>query len=301
MNPNPADMLVFLTVVEARSFTLAADRLARTKSAISQTLSRLEEDLGCKLLYRSTRALSLTEAGAQFYAHCQDMQRCYDNALGVINTAGAATGTLTITAPHALGLPLLVPVISEFTAHFPKIDVRLISSDAAIDLIDAKIDLAVRVGEPRHQTARISKLGSIGESLYASPACINRMSGLPQQLSDLAGWGHIANDWQGNPVTYSTPDGQTLKVVPRIRCNSLPDILHLVESGAGVARLPDLAATPGQQRGSLTALMSLGAAPVYSLHQFERYPPQKVKQFIALLRTRLKTHGGKPTTGHPPR
>ncbi len=289
MNPNPADMLVFLEVVEARSFTGAADRLGRTKSAVSQTVTRLEDDLGCKLLYRSTRTLSLTEAGTRFHAHCRELRHTYDTALTDTRNAGTeGDGLLTVTAPHALSAPLMLPVITDFTQQFPKVQIRLFSSDTAMNLAEARIDLAVRVGEPKQQGARVSRLGNITESLYASPGYIAQQPPFTGDLSDLAGWDHIANDWQGNPVSYDVPKGERLKVKPRIRCNTLPDVHYLAIAGAGIALLPDIVARDAHQRGTLQAVMPMGAAPVFSVHEFGRHPPGKVKTFIEMLRARLK-------------
>ncbi len=289
MIPNPADMLVFLEVVDARSFTGAADQLGRTKSAVSQTISRLEDDLGCKLLYRSTRLLSLTEAGSRFYAHCKELRHTYENALADIgNATSAEEGTLTVTAPHALSAALLVPAIMTVTQNFPKLKIRLWSADAAINLAEARIDVAIRVGDPKLQGARASKLGDIRESLYASPSYVENQSGFPRQLADLASWDHIANDWQGNPVSYNTPSGQHLRVKPKIRCNTMPDVRHLAITGAGVALLPDLTVRDALDAGQLVTVMPLDTSPVFAIHEYGRHPPKKVTAFIEIIRTAMK-------------
>lgn len=289
MNPDLNDMLVFREVVEARSFTAAAKRLGRSKSAVSQTMTRLEADLDCRLLYRSTRSLSLTEAGARLYAHCRDLKDSYDAALADLRSdAMDPSGTLTLTAPHALCAPLVVPAIARFLALYAGMRVRLVAEDAPVDLIEARIDLAIRVGYPKAQAAHISKLGSVGESLYASPDCVARMGGPPRDLAALLAWDHIANDWQGDPVRYRALDGSHLRVAPRIRCNALPDILRLAETGAGVALLPDLAAKESLARGALHRLFAISVTPVHSLHHFRTRPPKKVQSFTKLLRAELR-------------
>lgn len=289
MIPNPSDMLVFLEVVDARSFTLAADRLGRTKSAVSQTVTRLEDDLGCKLLFRSTRALSLTEAGTRFYARCQELKQAYETALADISDAETGgEGILTVTAPHALSAPLVLPAIIDFMRQFPGLQVRLLSIDTAMNLAEAQIDLAVRVGQPRQQGARVSRLGDMSEGLYASPCYIEKMPPFSGGIIELAEWDHIANDWQGNPVTYDAPNGQKLRIRPKVRCSSLPDVCNLAMAGAGIALLPDILTRDALEEGTLIKVVSLGASPIFSLHEFGKYPPTKVKAFIKLLRTRLK-------------
>lgn len=282
-------MLVFLDVVDARSFTLAADRLGRTKSAVSQTISRLEDDLGCKLLFRSTRALSLTEAGTRFYARCHELKQAYETALADIrDVETGGEGLLTVTAPHALSAPLVLPAITDFMHQFPGLQVRLLSIDTAMNLAEAQIDLAIRVGQPTQQGARVSRLGDMPEGLYASPCYMEKMPLFSGEITDLAEWDHIANDWQGNPVAYDAPNGQKLRIRPKVRCSSLPDVCNLAKAGAGVALLPDIMAQNAVEEGALLKVVSMGASPIFSLHEFGRYPPPKVKAFIRLLRTRLK-------------
>ena len=293
MKPSLHDMLVFLEVVEARSFTAAAKRLGRTKSAVSQAVARLEVDFGSRLLYRSTRSLSLTEAGTRLYAHCQDLRGTYETALGDLRADSVEpSGTLTVTAPHALCAPAVTPAISSFLDLYPKMRVRLLAEDSPVDLIEARLDLAVRVGMPKVQAARISKLGALGESLYASPDCIARNGGLPRDLAALAEWDHIANDWQGDPVSYPSAEGSRLRVAPRLRCSALPDILRLAEMGAGVALLPDLAAEESAARGALVRLFAIAVTPVYAMHHFRTRPPMKVRSFTRLLRAELKPRPG---------
>ena len=292
MNPNPADMLVFLEVIDARSFTSAADQLGKTKSAISQTITRLEDNLGCKLLYRSTRSLALTEAGTRFYAHCKELKQTYDSALSDIEDANALDeGSLTVTAPHALSTPLLLPVMTGYMQQFQKLKISLLSSDTTLNLAEARIDLAIRVGEQTPQGARITKLGDIGESLYASPGYIKSRPPFSGQLCDLSNWDHIANNWQGNPVTYKKPDGQCLRAKPKVRCNTLPDVRYLAIAGVGVALLPDLAARDALEAGELEVILPMEKSPVFVLHEFGRHPPKKVTAFIDMLRAALKTSG----------
>jgi len=290
MKPNLEDMQVFREVVEGRSFTVAADRLGRTKSAVSQAVTRLEDDLGVRLLYRSTRSLSLTEAGTQFFAHCCDIRSAYDAALLEIKTTSAnPSGTLSVTAPHALCAPVVVPSISQITKVYPRISVRLRADDAPTDLIESQIDLAIRVGEPDVQSAKVSKLGMLREGLYASPAYVAEHGGVPSDLTVLGDWDHIANEWQGVPVRYDLAGGATIRVKPKIRCNVMLDILHLAESGAGLARLPDIAAADSIAKGALVRLMEVGSVPIHSMHHFPKRPPAKIRVFAQLIREKLRS------------
>ena len=288
MTPNLNDMMVFLAVVETKSFSAAARELGRTRSAISQSVSRLETDIGTRLLYRNTRSLNLTEAGTHFAAHCREIKRSHDSAINEIHENSAnPSGLLTITAPHALSVAVLVPVIKSFLADNPTMTARLFADDAHVDLIESSIDLAVRAGETSTQGARVSRVGCIGVSLYASQAYVDSRGGMPIDLHDLEDWDHITNDWQGSPVCYTFDCGTEISVTPRFRCNAYPSIAEATVQSLGVARLGDLAVKSSNGTDDLVAIAPLAEIPIYTVHQFESRPPKKVRLFIDALRERL--------------
>lgn len=289
MKPNLEDMLVFTAVVEARTFTLAAEQLGRTKSAVSQAVTRLENDLGTRLLYRTTRSLSLTESGAHFYARCCDIKNTYTTAVADVKANRLEpVGTLSVTAPHALCEPVILPAVALLVEQYPNIQVRLLADDTAMDLIEAQVDIAVRVGSLDLQSARAAKLGTLHESLYASPAYVTDRGGLPEDLAEIENWNHIANNWQGIPVKYELPDGSRLRATPKIRCNALHHILCLTAMGAGVARLPDIAAARSMATGSLVKLAAVSSSPIHYVHLYSRTPPAKVKMFVKLMKQQLQ-------------
>lgn len=283
-------MLAFLDVVDARSFTAAAERLGRTKSALSQAVSRLEQDIGCRLLHRSTRSLSLTENGAQLLAHCREIKQVYEAARSdLASDDERPKGTLSITAPHILCALVISPCIAEFARQNPDLSFRLVAEDASVDLIERQIDLSVRIGQPHHQTPRISKIGTLKESLFASERYLADKSAQHVDFERLGAFDHIANEWQGTPVTYRISGNRVLRVAPRFRCNSAQDALRLTREGAGIARLPDFAAAWAEGSDGLVRLFPLASSPIYAVHQFANRPPSKVTGFIRFLRHRLKT------------
>ncbi|WP_445360166.1 LysR family transcriptional regulator [Microbulbifer sp. EKSA005] len=289
MKPSLEDMQVFLAVVEARSFTLAADRLERTKSAVSQAVTRLESDIGTRLLYRSTRSLSLTEAGSEFYAHCREIKDIYNSALaGLRNSGNKLAGSLSVTAPHALCEPVIIPAIIKLAEQHPQLRIRLLANDSPMDLIESQVDLAIRVGSLALQSAKVSKLGLLGESLYASPQLIEKLCGIPSDLTELQNWPHIANDWQGIPLKYELKSGIQIKATPKVRCNSLHDIVQLTEAGIGIARLPDIIARKKVANGTLCSITSVAAAPIHYMHLFSKRPPTKVQTFIKAIKSQLQ-------------
>ena len=291
MKPSFDDMQIFWEVTETRSFTAAAERLGRTKSAVSQAVSRLEADLGTRLLHRTTRSLSLTDAGTRFLAHCRDLRSAYEQAVSDTGAGADPSGVLSVTAPDALSGPLVAPIVAAYVSRFPSVTVRFHSSDSTADLIGSQIDLALRIGEPKAQSAKVTKLGLLRLHLYASPDLIEIHGGVPRTLADLQDWPHIANDWQGTPVRYETPDGQALAVVPRIRCNSFNEVLRLAELGAGVARLPAIGTSGSVGDKKLAPLFETGSAPVFAMHHFAQSPPAKMLRFIQMIRDKIKEIG----------
>ena len=285
MIPNTSDLLIFLTVTETRSMTAAAQQSGLTKSAISQALKRIEDTIGTKLLFRTTRSMSLTEAGARLIPACQTLRQAQQALQQTLIAAQAGQDeTLTITAPHALCHSVLVSVLVEL-AEARNLKLRLIAEDSPMNLVEHQIDLAIRVGGTAPQSARISRIGTLRESLYTTQTYLNKMSGRPNRLSDMENWTHIANDWQGDPITYQTADGETLKVSPKVRSNTVLGVKTFVAEKHGVALLPDIIVT---DEDTLVCLFPISEAPIYALHQHGKTPPQKVKDVISGLKNALR-------------
>ena len=283
-------MLVFETVVSARSFTAAAQQLGKTKSAVSQAVTRMESDLGVTLLNRSTRSLNLTESGARLLAYCREIKASYSDAMDdMATTASRADGTLTVTAPHVLCSTFVMKAVASLAASHPDLKIRLIASDSALDLIGDQVDIAVRVGAGAPFSARTAKLGMLAESLYASPTYLKKVGGAPGSLQTLEDWHHIGNDWQGTPLTYDLLSGERIKVHPHLRSTSLYDVLAAVEAGIGVAQLPDIIASGAEKDGQLVRLSPVQASPIHYLHHYDKHTPPKVQLFVEALKTAFKS------------
>lgn len=281
MKLNPNDLLIFLTITETRSITEAATRSGLTKSAISQALKRLEDAIEAKLLFRTTRSLSLTEAGMRLLPMCRKMREAQQEIDATIADLTDKSASLTVTAPHALCQPLLIPLLAQVTDT----DIRVIADDAALNLVDHQIDLAIRVGAPAPQSAQITRIGTLNESLWASDALVQYMGGVPGDLQELSGWPHAANDWQGSPLRYLLENGGVLTAHPRFRCNTVHGLQEFIAQGSAVGLLPDILA---QTDPRLTPLVPISQSPVYALHQHGKTPPPGLRDLIQALRSRLK-------------
>lgn len=176
---------LFIQVVEAGSFTGAAEDLGITTSGASRALMRLEEELGVRLIQRTTRKLSLTTAGRSYFEQVRGAVALVNEASLAATEMGAEpSGGVRITAPPAL-VSTLVPFIGEFLQRYSKIRVELSSSQGIADLVERGLDLAIRIGRLRDSTLIARRVGHMVTGLFASRAYVER-KGRPRKLADLA-------------------------------------------------------------------------------------------------------------------
>src|SRR5262245_17284757 len=185
MKDRLAGMSVFAEVVEAKSFSAAADKLGMSKSLASRHVSALEHSLSVKLLNRSTRKLSLTEAGALFYEHCarivQEAQLAEER---VTRTQSEPAGVVRVTAVPAFAVRHVLPALSEFYRKYPKIRVKLACSNRTLDLGDGGFDLGIRISRKPDPNLVARKLAVNRSVLCASPAYLEH-HGTPRRIEDL--------------------------------------------------------------------------------------------------------------------
>ena len=178
-------MRVFAQVVDAKSFSAAADRLGMSKSLASRHVSALEGALSVKLLNRSTRRLSLTEAGALFYEHCaRIVQEAELAEQRLTRTQSEPAGVVKVTAVPAFAMRHLLPALTEFYQKYPKIQVKLSCSNRAVDLGDGGFDLGIRVSFNPAPNLVARRLAPNRSVLCAAPAYLQRR-GMPRRIEDL--------------------------------------------------------------------------------------------------------------------
>lgn len=179
------DMALFTLVVELGSFTAAAKRAGLPKSSVSQRISHLEQQLGLRLLARTTRQLSLTFAGERYLVHCQEMIQASERAHHSLQMLkDSPSGRIRITAPAGLAITLLAPVVTDFQRLYPEVSVEVYVSDTMADLVAAGFDIGIRTGKPQDSTLIGRFLGHYPRYLLASPAYLARAEPIihPRQL-----------------------------------------------------------------------------------------------------------------------
>jgi DNA-binding transcriptional LysR family regulator len=164
-------LVVFAHVVEARSFSKAAAQLGITKSAVSKHVQVLEGNLGAQLLTRTTRKLQLTDVGERVYEAAFRIRESAELARDAVSShIGTVSGTLRVTAPAVLGRKYLVPLVAEFLAQHPALRIELNLSDAFIDLVAERIDVALRIGRVSDPSLVVRRIAEAKAVLCASPA-----------------------------------------------------------------------------------------------------------------------------------
>lgn len=279
-------LAVFTALVRAGSFTAAAEQLGMTKAMVSQHVARLEQELGVTLLVRSTRRMSLTEAGVTFHADCV---RILADAEAAIERVGEShdmpRGTLRLTASLDYGIAVVAPKLASFMRLYPAVQVDLVLSDHISDVIAERFDLAIRGGWLRDSSLRATRLGGFRELLVASPAYLAEQ-GTPRRPEDLAAHRSIAMSALPAPLrwTFTSQGGtrRTVRMHQAAQANNAAAVRGLVLAGAGVAVLPDYLVEEDIRAGRLVALLAQYRLPEGGIHAVYpgRKAPAKVRAFI---------------------
>lgn len=288
-----SEMVVFARVVEARGFAPAARALGLTTSAVSRSVARLEAALGLKLLHRTTRAVSLTEDGAEVYPGCA---RLLQTARDVQSLAGrfASTprGKLRVSAPPVFGELWLAPKLPGFFARWPEVEIELVLVDRVVDLVDEGFDLALRIVAPDALAPGLvaRRLGEMGYVLVASPDYLQRR-GRPATPAALASHACI---WLGYGAfgerLQMQRDGEApvdVQLTGPLTVNNSAAILATVEAGLGIGLVPDFAAAAGLRDGRLERLLAdwrfaggYATRGVHAVYAPTRHLPRKVRALI---------------------
>ena len=281
------DYELFAEVVEAGSLSAAGRRLRISSAMVSKRLARLEGRLGTRLAHRTTRRLSLTQAGDAFY---QDVVAILAAARAaearVSGREGLAAGLLRITAPTSFGRLYVAPNLKGFLDAHPRISVQLDLSDAFADLIDERIDLAIRIAPASSAGLVAHRLGTSRRVLCAAPSYLAER-GAPTTIQDLEHHHLLAAVGQ-LPWRLEGPDGpMTFQGDSRVRTNSSEVVRELTLAGAGIALRSlwdvdgDIAA--GRLVRVLAAYEGATGAGIYAVHPRAALVPAKVSAFIAYL------------------
>lgn len=252
-------MRAFVAVVEAGSFSEAARRTGVSKAMVSKQIGQLETDLGARLLHRTTRRVSATSTGQAYFEQCLPLLAELDelDAAMRVNTA-EPKGELRVTAPISFAELHLMQAVSDFSSRYPEVRLNLILSDRFVDLVDERIDVAIRIGDLEDSSLVARKLGETSPLLCAAPGYLEEHGEPthPRQLSE-----HLcvidSNHPAGTLWTFrDANDSITIDVNAKVTVNSARAAAELTLLGQGIGYLPSFAVADDIEQGRLVRLLT---------------------------------------------
>lgn len=272
----------FVAVAETDSFTQAAKRLGISTAQVSRQVSALEARLATRLFYRTTRKVSLTEAGQIYFQHCRHVLDGLAEAERTItNLHSKPRGKLRITAPVIYGEKTIAPLVNDFVLRYPELEVDLELTNRTLDLVAEGYDMAVRMGNLESSTLMARRLASRTQYVCASPGYMTS-HGAPHSLSEL----HSHNCLQGSLDHWRFQENQkarSIKVKGNFRCGSGWALLDAALKGVGIVQLPAYYVQPHLQSGHLVALLTQHQPPdegIWAVYPHTHHLSPKVRYLL---------------------
>ncbi|MDD9196048.1 LysR substrate-binding domain-containing protein [Aliivibrio sp. S3MY1] len=279
----------FVAVAEAQSFTGAARALDTSVAQISRKVAALEDRLSIKLLIRTTRKVSVTEAGQTYYQHCRHLVEGLKQADRAITELNATPqGRLKITSSVTYGEQLIAPLLSDFMLMYPQLELELVLSNQTLDLVEQDFDLAIRLGRLTDSTMMAKRLSSRQVRVCASPDYIEK-HGEPHTLSELS---------QHNCLIGSLPiwrfiekkKEKSVRVKGSVHCNSGAALTNAALKGLGIVQLPDFYVQESMDKGELVEILVPYREPkegIWAVYPNNRHLSTKVRLLVEFLAQEL--------------
>lgn len=289
-------MSLLVAAVEAGSLSAASRRLSMPLPTVSRKVSELESHLRTRLLVRTSRRLVLTSAGEAYVAACKRiLEEVSEAERQASGEYAAPRGALIFTAPIVFGRLHVLPVVTDFLATYPEINIRMVLSDRILHLLDEHIDLAVRIGELPDSSLRATRLGAVRRILCASPAYL-ATHGVPTVPSELTGHACICFDnitptdaWHFAPRKGKS--AQPVAIHPRLRVNTAEAAIDAALHGLGITCVLSYQVASHVSRGTLRILMEAHEPPPIPVSLVYAEPghlPRKMQVFLDFAIPRLR-------------
>lgn len=287
------DLQVFAAVAEAQGFSAAARRLGLSKTVVSAAVARLETRLGLRLLQRTTRRLSLTEAGRAALPHAQRaVLAARDAEEAALSLRASPRGVLRVNAPMSFGLLHVVPALSEFAQAYPEIHVDLVLDDRRLDLVEGGFDLAVRIGDLPDSSLVAVPVGH-NRNLLVAHADYLAHAGSPREPADLARHAALVYSLSASGSEWTLlRDGrrEQIPVSGPLQANSSLALRQAALQGLGIARMPWFAVGADLAAGRLQRVLPDWEMPGQGIHVLtsaRAQQPPKTRAFTDFLRQRF--------------
>ncbi|WP_374556293.1 LysR family transcriptional regulator [Aquitalea pelogenes] len=285
-----SEIRAFVTVAEQGSFAAAADRLDLSRAMVTKLVSALEARLGVRLMHRTTRRLSLTEAGETYLAQGGALLAELEDLDALLSQgASKASGRLRVTAPVSFGMRFLGRAIAGFQRQHPQVEVELSLNDRKVDLVDEGFDLAIRVSNLDDSSLIARPLAKVRDRLCASPDYLLR-HGVPQHPDELAQHDCLIYTLINQPHLweYQGPDGQPgrVRIKGSLRANNGDILTDAAVHGMGITRQPEFLLQQALESGQLQTILDdyrWSCLDVSAVYPVRRHVPGKVRVFVDFL------------------
>ncbi|HVK89899.1 MAG TPA: LysR family transcriptional regulator [Mycoplana sp.] len=288
-------MRVFARVAETGSFAAAGRDLHVSPPAVTRAIAQLEDTIGTRLFIRTTRSITLTEAGERYVEDCRrilaEIEEAEAAAAGFFATP---KGTLTVSASVLFGRMYVLPVLTEYLDLYPAVTVRTLMLDRVVNLAEEGVDVAVRIGQLPMSSLNAVRVGTVRRVLCASPDYLGR-HGTPRLPVDLAGHQIVATTgtWSASEWRFGRDEKTVVRIQPRLLCNTNDAAIEAAVQGWGLTRVLSYQVAPLIAEGKLVPLLTdqeEEALPIHIVHPEGRRVSAKVRAFVQLATERLRRH-----------
>ena len=286
-----SSLLIFTEVANNQSFTLAANKLSMSKSAVSQHIKRLEKDIGQQLLSRHTRGMSLTAAGKKLLSRCELLRDQVDIAYDELNLSKEApSGMFALTIPHSFEKNIVIPALKQLCLEYPLLQINLKVTDQPLDLIEENLDVSIYGGELKDSNYRALPIGSAKEVFCASPNFLQRHESI-SQIINIKELPFIANLWQTNNLVIFKDENyhqkQAIALNHFAKANTINSVGELILQDMGIALLPEFVVNSHFEEHTLVKVLPTYCGklwPFYLVHRFHGEKPIHISRFYQLVK-----------------
>ncbi|MFK7898375.1 MAG: LysR family transcriptional regulator [Myxococcota bacterium] len=292
-------MQVFARVARLSSFSAAARELRLSPAAVSRHVAQLEAHLGIRLVERTTRRVRPTEWGERYLARCEQIVEDLEALEFEVGSGqGGATGSLRVSAGVVLGEDFVAPLLPEFLAENPALQVELVLSDAYQDLVESGIDVSVRAGPLDDSTLRSRRLGETLSMLVASPSFLEER-GMPKDLEEVVAQSALCDSNRREPLWTFPGEKGLIRLRPRSRLtiNHPKALCAAAIQGLGIALLPHFAVAKALASGELVEVLperGRTPIPIQAVSPAHRERTLKAERFVEFLLERFEVPAAQP-------
>lgn len=295
-------MSILVAVADAGSLSAAARRLGMPLATVSRKVGELESHLQTRLLHRTTRRLSLTEAGESYVAACRRiLEEIGEAERAATGEYASPKGELVVTAPVVFGRLHVVPVVTEFLAQYPEIDISLVFTDRVVHLMDENADVAIRIGELPDSTLMATGVGTVRRVICASPGYL-ATHGVPAKPHDLAKHECISFEVLASKRAWAFGSGKSEVSVPvhsRLTVNTAEAAIAAAILGAGLIRVLSYQVADAIRDDALRVVLDTfesAPLPINLVHKGQAPLPLKLRAFLDFVTPRLRARTSRELT-----